>query len=193
MASASAGAPAVDGFDVFVADTPESFYQLAANRSAPFRCTAQDRQQYKAKGGEHYVQVHCAYDNHAFYQATDVAVLDALRGCPWCTHLLVTNSDNGYHPAFLAEALGEGADLITTDFVDHGEGVTAADWRWGQVDLGGVLATKRIFARTGGFIASLPRHAGPQETHDNDYWFVHHALELGATTAIVRRLLFFHN
>lgn len=180
--------------DVFVADTPEPFYELATNRSAPFRCSEQDRAHYRSVGGETYVRLHCAYDNHAYYQATDVAVLDAVRGCGWCTHVLVTNSDNGYHPDFLAAALKERADLVTTDFIDHGVSVVAAEWRWGEVDLGGVLATKAIVARTGGFIASLPPHAGPQETHDNDYWFVHKALELGATTAIIRgRYLFLHN
>lgn len=185
----AAGAPR----DVFVADTPEPFYLLAANRSAPYRCSEQDRARYLSVGGEAYVRLHCSYDNHAYYQATDVAVLDAVRGCAWCTHVLVTNSDNGYHPDFLAATLAEQVDLVTTNFIDHGIGVMSAEWRWGEVDLGGVLATKAIVARTGGFIASLPPHAGPQETHDNDYWFVHRALELGATSAIIRRFLFFHN
>lgn len=179
--------------DVFVADTTGHFYALAANRSAPYRCNETEVARYHAKGGDYYVQLHCAYDNHAYYQATDVAVLNAVHACPWCTHLLVTNSDNSYHPEFLLQTLREKADLVTTDFIDHGERVVRADWKWGEVDLGGVLATKAIVAKTGGFIASLPPDAGPQETHDNDYWLVHRGLELGATTSIVHRFVFFHN
>ncbi|GAB5029626.1 Hypothetical protein NocV09_00102400 [Nannochloropsis oceanica] len=179
--------------DVFVADTTGSFYALASNRSAPYRCSEADKAEYQNKGGENYVRLHCAYDNHAYYQATDVGVLDVLRGCPWCTHVLVTNSDNSYHPDFLLHTLSSDADLVTTDFVDHGERMVTADWRWGKVDLGGVLASRKVVMKTGGFIASLPPGAGPQETHDNDYWFVHRGLDLGATTAVVGKLLFFHN
>ncbi|EWM29236.1 hypothetical protein Naga_100119g17 [Nannochloropsis gaditana] len=179
--------------DVFVADTTGSFYALASNRSAPYRCSAADEAEYYSKGGDYYVRLHCDYDNHAYYQATDVGMLDVLRGCAWCTHVLVTNSDNSYHPDFLLHALSPQADLVTTDFIDHGERVVVADWRWGEVDLGGVLASKAVVMKTGGFIASLPPDAGPQETHDNDYWFVHRGLELGATTALVHKLMFFHN
>ena len=188
--SSSSSAPSPD---VFVADTTGSFYALASNRSAPYRCSAADEAEYREKGGEYFVRLHCAYDNHAYYQATDVGVLDVLGGCPWCTHVLVTNSDNSYHPDFLLHTLSSDADLVTTDFVDHGERMVAADWRWGEVDLGGVLASREVVMKTGGFIASLPPGAGPQETHDNDYWFVHRGLDLGATTAVVHKLLFFHN
>ena len=178
--------------DVFVADTTGSFYALAANRSAPYRCSAAVEAEY-LRIGENHMRGHCVYDNHAYYQATDVGVLDVLRGCPWCTHVLVTNSDNSYHPDFLLHTLSSDADLVTTDFVDHGERMVVADWRWGEVDLGGVLASREVVMKTGGFIASLPPEAGPQETHDNDYWFVHRGLDLGATTAVVHKLLFFHN
>ncbi len=185
--------PDSGGPDVFVADTTGSFYALAANRSTPFRCNEAEERRYRDIGGELYVRLHCAYDNHAYYQATDVAMLDVLRGCAWCTHVLVTNSDNSYHPHFLLETLQQDADLVTTDFVDHAQSMPPVDWKLGVVDLGGVLAAKAVVAKTGGFIASLPPNAGPQETHDNDYWFVHRAFELGATRALVHKVMFFHN
>ncbi len=136
----------------------------------------------------------CAYDNHAFYQATDVALLDIIRGCTWCTHVLVTNCDNTYHPDFLMHALREEVDIVTTNFIHRGKWFIVSDWELGKLDLGGIVFSKAILQRVGGFIAALPQQdCGPANTHDNDYHFAMKALELGATNSKVELYALSHN
>lgn len=72
----------------------------------------------------------------SIFQATDVGVADFLKFCPWCTHLIVTNDDNGYHPRFLERVFADrGWDMLTTDFTTDGK-ITPAAWERGHVDLG---------------------------------------------------------
>ena len=122
-----------DGFahrDVFVANTSADFFSLAKTRSKSFSCTKNDIKAYGAKSAL------CAYDNHAFYQATDLALFDIIHGCDWCTHVLVTNSDNTYHPNFLARSLHEGVDMVITSFLHRGEYTIDAAWEIGRCGLG---------------------------------------------------------
>ena len=102
-----------------------------------------------------------------------MGVRDFLQYCPWCSHLLVTNDDNGYHPRFLEAAFASrGWDMLTTDFAADGK-LTKAAWERGYVDLGGVLATKPLIAAIGGsFTGTLPPNAGALESHDNDWWLI---------------------
>jgi hypothetical protein len=174
--------------DVFVAKTSPEFFVLAKNRSAPYRCTGDHINMYGADNPK------CAYDNHAFYQATDEALFDIMRGCAWCTHVLVTNSDNTYHPDFLVRTLREEVDMVITNFVHKGKYLMVADWQLAKLDLGGIVFSKAILQKVGGFIAALPQeNCGPAHTHDNDYYFVMKALELGVTNSKVPLYLFSHN
>jgi hypothetical protein len=192
----------------------------------------------------------CTYDNHAFYQATDVAVREMVEDCEWCTHLLVTNDDNGYHPDFFQEMLlpyfrnvgfsrsskakrmlelasktkgisgkraewnkkrnerlveeiarkeeedrkesERGWDVVGCDLTTSGYYIQAA-LELGKIDLGGVLLSKQIVAKVGGFIGAMPPQGGAEEAHNADFHFCQKALSLGARATVVERLLFFHN
>jgi len=90
---------------VYAVDLNEAFYVEAAERALPFRCSKEMVQRMAHKHGKAAMLKVCVYDNYAFYQATDVAVREMVEGCEWCTHLLVTNDDNGYHPDFFQEML----------------------------------------------------------------------------------------
>lgn len=174
--------------DVFVANTSAEFFSMAKNRSAPYRCTEADISLYGAENPK------CAYDNHAFYQATDEALKDIIHGCRWCTHILVTNSDNTYHPDFLMHTLHEEVDMVITNFVHKGKYLIVSDWELAKLDLGGIVFSKHILQKIGGFIAALPQKGcGPAHTHDNDYHFVMKALELGVTHSKVPLYVFSHN
>jgi len=236
---------------VYAVDLNEAFYVEAAERALPFRCLKEMVQRMAHKHGKAaMLKKICVYDNHAFYQATDVAVREMVEGCKWCTHLVVTNDDNGYHPDFFQEMLlpyiqnvgpprsskakrilqlasttrrisskrarwekkrnerltaeiakkeeeerkerERGWDVVTCDFTTSGF-LVHTGWELGKIDLGGVLLSKQIVAKVGGFIAAMPPGAGAEEAHNADFHFVRRALSLGALTTVVDRLLFFHN
>lgn len=188
---------------VYAVAFDDAFFAHARNRSQPFDCTPEERRQATrdyGQGGAHRI---CTYDNHLYYQCTDVGVVDVLAACPWCTHVLVTNGDNAYHPAFLQRTLlarvaprfgagGGGWDLVATDFTTNGYTVKATFAR-GGIDLGSVLLSKAIVAKVGGFVPALPPGARGLEAHDADWWFVKKALEVGGKGRVVHELLFFHN
>jgi hypothetical protein len=183
--------------DVYVPSkiSPQFFYE-AERRSQRYACKAKHKNRYRklAEEGEHLIKVNCDYNNNLYYQATDEALFDIIRACDWCTHVLVTNSDNTYHPRFLINMLyADSADIVTSHFIDHGTLAIPSQWRRGYVDLGGVIFTKGVLEKVGGFVASLPKDAGPQESHDNDYWFFNRALEIGARATILPTYLFSHN
>ena len=62
-----------------------------------------------------------------------------------------------------------------------------------RVDLGGVLFSKEIAGKVGGFIAALSPHARAMDAHNADWLFAEKALEMGGVATVVKRLLFFHN
>jgi len=90
---------------VYAVNLDQSFFVAAKDRAAPLKCTSTEASEIARKHNKNSVRKVCHYDNHVYYQATDVAVRDLLEGCHWCTHMLVTNSDNGYHPDFFRETL----------------------------------------------------------------------------------------
>jgi hypothetical protein len=49
-----------------------------------------------------------------------VALREVEAHCDWCTHILVTNGDNGYHPHFLRKTMSADKDIVATDFVVGG-------------------------------------------------------------------------
>jgi hypothetical protein len=179
--------------DVFAANITPEFLVQARKRAATFRCTQADKKRFYNEAGEASVKARCLYENHVYYQATDIALLDILQGCQWCTHVLVTNSDNTYNSNCLVRMLEEDKDLVITNFIHRENNLKAARFRRGFLDLGGVLFSKKALQATGGFIKSLPKSAGPQEVHDNDYWFVRNAREKNMTTGIVPLYMFSHN
>jgi hypothetical protein len=91
---------------VYALDIDEKFFDIAIKRAAPFKCSKEEAREIARKEGKASMIKICRYNNHVFYQATDVAVADLVR-CSWCTHALVTNGDNCYHPNYLKETLLE--------------------------------------------------------------------------------------
>lgn len=179
--------------DVFVPKIDESFFVIARERAKPYRCTEADIQRFGALG-EAIFKVHCVYENHVYYQTTDAALYDIIDGgCPWCTHVLVTNSDNTYHPNFLLRMLEQHKDLVASNFIDREVLPIVAEMRKGYMDLGGILFSKRVLEKVGGFINALPENSGAQEVHDNDYWFVNKTVEAQFSTAFVPYFIFSHN
>ena len=87
---------------------------LAKTRSESYRCTNDDIEAYVAQS------TICSYDNHSFYEATDLALFDVIHGCEWCTHVLVRKSDNRYLSDYLARSLHEGVDMAITSFLHRG-------------------------------------------------------------------------
>lgn len=90
---------------VYAVNLNESFFVAASDRAAPLKCTSTEAKEIARKHNKNAVRKVCHYDNHVYYQATDVAVRELLEGCNWCTHMLVTNDDNGYHPDYFRETL----------------------------------------------------------------------------------------
>ena len=127
-----------------------------------------------------------------YYQATDKALEDLLETCGWCTHVLVTNSDNGYHPNFLRDTLGAGRDLVAVDFVTQGEALDV-NIGVGGIDLGAVLVSRRALELIRGYLPALPEAAKAKDVHDADYWFVRRGVDLGCTTKLIHEVLFYHH
>ena len=90
---------------VYAVNVNQSFFVAANDRAAPFKCTSIEAKKIAHNHNKNTVRKVCHYDNHVYYQATDVAVRELLEGCNWCTHMLVTNDDNGYHPDYFRETL----------------------------------------------------------------------------------------
>lgn len=91
---------------VYALDLDEDFFVAAAEKAAPFKCTKAQMKELGHEMGKASMKKICRYDNHVYYQATDVALKEVME-CAWCTHVLVTNDDNGYHPDYFKETLME--------------------------------------------------------------------------------------
>jgi len=213
---------------VYAVNLNESFFVAAKDRAASLKCTSKEAKEIARKHSKNAVRKVCQYDNHVYYQATDVAVQELLEGCNWCTHMLVTNDDNGYHPDFFRETLltvplpvkgdeppkkkrfgnvplkkqqQQGVlttvkerrwDLVTTDFTTNGFYISA-ELKLGRLDLGGMLFSKEIVSKVGGFIAALPAKPRAIDAHNADWLFAEKAMIIGALAMVVKKLLFFHN
>lgn len=171
-------------------DTP--FFAQANVLAEPFRCTKRQRQRYLKEWGPETTVKYCDYDNHVYYQATDAGIKDAVENCATCTHILVTNSDNGYHPSFLERALKAGQDMVGVDFITQGQRVNVT-LGVGGIDLGAVLFSTSIAAKIGGYTQALPSKPSPKDVHDADYWFVRKGLDIGGSLQFIRLVLFYHH
>jgi hypothetical protein len=130
----------------------------------------------------------CDQLNFAHYRATDEALRLVAQECDACTHVVVTNGDNGYAPNFLKETLKRAEQVVLTDFVHDGGG-SAATLELGGLDLGGVVFVKVVLQ--GGehtLLSSLPKDATALDVHNADYWFVKKAVERGASYAVVHKI-----
>jgi hypothetical protein len=173
-------------------DLPASLYETA-RRTNPYKCTDEVRRAYLAQEGEADTHKLCDFDHYVYYVATDRALTDFVATCDTCTHVLVTNGDNGYAPDFLRTALSRHEDIVATSFT-HAERVFHTKIRKGQIDLGAVLIRTRVLeGGTKVFLTSLPRGAKAKEVHDADYWFVQDAIDRGASHKIIDRVLFYHH
>lgn len=157
-----------------------------------YRCSRKQRKAYQKQWGAETTVKYCDYDNHVYYQATDRALHDVLEHCRKCTHVLVTNSDNSYHPEFLEKVLEANQDLVAVDFVTQGQNVNVS-LGVGGIDLGAVLFSKSILSRIGGYTQALPERASPKDVHDADYWFVQKGLDEGGSLVFLHSVLFYHH
>ena len=119
---------------------------------------------------------------------------DFVVPCANCTHVLVTNEDNGYAPDFLAEVAWRRKDLVIVGFT-HGLIRISPRVRAGWIDLGAVLLRKRVLEDGRWvFLTSLPPGARAHEVHDADYWFVKHVVDSGFSHALIGdRILMYHH
>jgi hypothetical protein len=83
----------------------EDFFTQAHTNALSFKCTHEERQRWTWTYGKEAIHRVCDYTNHVYYQATDVALKEFVETCAWCTHLVVTNGDNAYHPDFFLHTL----------------------------------------------------------------------------------------
>ena len=114
--------------------------------------------------------------------------------CEDCTHVLVTNGDNGYSPLYFTYTLQRPEDVIVTAFCHASTAYKPTpDLTLGQIDLGAVLFKKSVL-RNGEkvFMTSLPIGARAKEVHDADYWFVRDAVDRGASLHVGDPILFYH-
>ena len=180
--------------DLSLLELPDSFYADAKTHQGPFTCTEPVRTAYTQEFDSEEVHRYCDFDHFVYYAATDKALLDFVVPCESCTHVLVTNGDNGYAPSFLKETLRQPTDLAIVAFI-HMNKSEVPVIGIGGLDLGGVLM--RVSVLDEGrkvFLTSLPVGAGPKEVHDADYWMVVNALDRGLTFSVLKeQVLMYHH
>ncbi len=179
--------------DTLLAGLPDLFYAQAKGEN-PFRCSKKTRKEYLKAHGAHSTYKLCDLDQYVYYKATDRALLDFVVACRTCTHVLVTNGDNGYAPSFLTTTLRQAADFSIVGFL-HGAKPVAPKPELGSVDLGAVMMRKHVLDEGDRvFLNSLPRGARAREVHDADYWYVKNAIDRGATYALLSdEILMYHH
>lgn len=182
----------VKGSEVQVLELPDTFFSdhRVAN---PYKCTPDVRQAYVAEHGEGDTHRICDFDHYVYYMATDRGLTEAVRGCPSCTHFVITNGDNLYSPDFLPHTLKADRDMVATGFCHAGMAYEAR-MELGHIDLGAMLVRRSVL-REGSktFLTSLPEEASAKHVHDADYWFFKHAVDQGATVAVLPEIDFYHH
>jgi hypothetical protein len=160
----------------------------------PHNCSPKVRAQYEKTYKKEEVHKYCDFEHYVYYAATDRALAELVVPCASCTHVLVTNGDNGYAPDFLDEAFTRPEDLVVVPFLHEGEAKQPV-MGIGGMDLGGVLMQRRVLDEGRSlFMSSLPDHAGPKEVHDADFWFVRKAIDRGMSYALLSdRVLMYHH
>lgn len=175
-----------------VLDVPDTFY-VQAKAENPYKCTAKERAGYAAALGANATQRLCDQEHYQYFKATDRALHDFVTTCRYCTHVLVTNGDNGYAPEFLAETVKQEKDLVIVGFTHDREKVSPKI-ELGSVDMGAIMLRPRVL--DGGnrlFLNSLPGGARAREVHDADYWFVKHAIDSGYSLAVLEDQILMHH
>lgn len=190
---------------------PTSTHPVQRQARNPYKCTLRVRARYQGTYKKEEVHKYCDFEHYMYYAATDRALAEWVAPCDTCTHVLVTNGDNGYAPDFFDEAFQRPEDLVVVPFVHEGEAIARPVLGIGGMDLGGVLMRKRAVVKEGEggegdgegggeqqraytFMGSLPENAGPKEVHDADYWFVRRAVDRGMSYALLSdRVLMYHH
>jgi hypothetical protein len=174
-------------------DVPDSFYAQAKAEN-PYNCTEYDRGEYLDTIGRASMERMCDFDDYVYYVATDRALEDFMVNCRTCTHVLVTNGDNGYAPEFFAETTAREEDIVIARFT-HDRRLSIPRIEIGGIDLGAVLLRKRVLE--GGrrlFLNSLPKGARAREVHDADYWYVEQAMASQFSHVLLtERILMYHH
>lgn len=180
--------------DLLLLELPDSFYADAKTNQGPFSCTESIRTAYIQEFESEEVHRYCDFDHYVYYAATDKALLDFVVPCSSCTHVLVTNGDNGYAPSFLKETVRQPTDLALVGFL-HMTQPLVPSIALGALDLGGVLMRVSVLDEgRKAFLTSLPVGAGPKEVHDADYWMVVNALDRGLTFSLLKdEVLMYHH
>ncbi len=181
------------GFDdIQLLDVPDSFYAEAKSEN-PYNCTDHDRATYLINLQPGAMERMCEFDDYAFYVATDRALAEFVVPCATCTHVLVTNGDNGYAPDFFYETTRRQKDIVLVRFT-HDRRLSRPTIELGGVDLGAVLLRRRVLEEGRRlFLTSLPKGARAREVHDADYWYVKHAVESGFTHVLLDDLLLMYH
>lgn len=181
------------GFDdIQLLDVPDSFY-AEAKAENPYACTKEERAAYMSVLGQQSTARLCDQDHYQYFKATDRALLDFVVPCASCTHVLVTNGDNGYAPEFLGLTTQLKENVVIVAFT-HDRKPVAPEVKPGWIDLGAVLLRKEVIE--GGrriFLTSLPEGARAREVHDADFWYVKHAVDRFSHVFIKDRLLMYHH
>ncbi|EWM25935.1 hypothetical protein Naga_100134g8 [Nannochloropsis gaditana] len=100
------------GFDdLYLVELPDTFYEDVKLRDSRLTCTDAVRTRYVQEFNADEVHRYCDFDHYVYYAATDKALATFVLPCRSCTHVLVTNGDNGYAPSFLRETVRQSADL----------------------------------------------------------------------------------
>jgi len=177
--------------DIQLLDVPDSFY-AEAKAENPYNCTEKERVHFMQDYGPADTHALCDQDHYMYFKATDRALAEFVVPCATCTHVLVTNGDNGYAPDFFAAATQPREDVVITHvrkpFPKPRIELT-------MIDLGAVLLRKRVFEEGRRlFLTSLPKGARARAVHGADFWFVKHAVGRGMSYRILNnRILMYHH
>ena len=183
------------GFDdMLLLDVPDSFY-AEAKASNPYACTEKERSGFLKKYGPIDTRALCDQEHYMYFEATDRALADFVVPCANCTHVLVTNGDNGYAPDFFEEATRQKEDIVVVGFTHARMPYLKPKLELGAMDMGAVVLRTRVL--DGGrklFMTSLPKGARARAVHGADFWFVKHAVDRGMSYRILgNRILMYHH
>jgi hypothetical protein len=175
-------------------DVPDSFYAHAKAEN-PYNCTDKERAYFLKEYGPIDLRALCDQDHYMYFKATDRALAEFVVPCDSCTHVLVTNGDNGYAPDFFTEATRRPEDVVIVGFTHARLAYLKPKVKLTAMDMGAVLLRKRVF--DGGrklFLSSLPKGSRARAVHGADYWFVRHAVDRGMSCRILEnQILMYHH
>jgi len=174
---------------------------------------------YKCQDGNHLVKPSCSdlykqiceYENEVHYRLTDMSIDHVMRLSEGSsiyskTSILVTNGDNVYREAFLAQMMGVPEAIAISDFVERPEkfdfrGCRRAAMKNYFVDLGAFIVDISVLRQHNvTFSNSIPSfendvaHAKRMFAfHDADFWFINNLVKLlGTPYHIIHECMFSH-